>query len=74
MAQVIESIIHKVEIFGNSFICGFCGKRLPYYYRSKENNATHGYYGNRGRYNFRGAKANFLRHIKKCEKVQARSV
>lgn len=55
---------HKEYIFAAEFECGCCKKRFPMYYVNKGKT----YWGNRGRYNFRGAKANFLKHIKACER------
>lgn len=65
---------HKVCFGSAEFECGICGKRFPLYYRNKRKQERGGpfsdYWGDRGRYNFRGAKANFLRHIQACEKKQ----
>lgn len=48
------------------FKCEHCGRILPCYYVNKGDS----YWGNRGRYNFQGAKANALRHLRACEKKQ----
>ena len=48
------------------FKCQICGKVLPRFYVNKGRS----YWGNRGRYNFAGAKANALRHLKACERKQ----
>ena len=50
------------------FKCWVCGRTFPRYYVNKGDN----YWGNRGRYNFRGAKANALRHVRACEKRKHR--
>ena len=44
--------------------CKYCKKLFPYYYVNKGSS----YLGDRGRYNFRAAKANFLKHEKACYK------
>ena len=44
--------------------CEYCGRTLPRYYVNKGDS----YWGNRGRYSFRGARANALRHLRACEK------
>lgn len=67
---------HKEFIFSAEFECGCCGKRFPMYYRNKQLPEIYhrDYWGNRGRYNFRGARANFNRHIKACEKAHQEGV
>jgi len=55
---------HKIWFMKAEFECGFCHKMFPMYYTNKGNS----YYGDRGRYNWRGAQANFNKHTKCCEK------
>jgi len=50
------------------FKCPYCDREFPDYYENKGHNRMGGYYGDQGRYNFRGARANFNRHMKACEK------
>jgi hypothetical protein len=51
------------------YICDYCDKEFPRAYTNKGGNGKIQvvYWGNRGRYNFRGAKANFLKHRKSCK-------
>jgi len=56
---------HKEFTLVAEFECGCCKRRFPMYYINKGDS----YWGNRGRYNFRGARANFNRHTKACEKA-----
>ncbi len=44
--------------------CPLCERHFPVYYENK----GHEYYGDRGRYNFRGAMANFRKHIRACRR------
>lgn len=55
---------HKDFFFDAKFQCGICNKKFPKFYYNKGNS----YWGDRGRYNFRGAVANFNRHTKSCGK------
>ena len=48
--------------FSGKFECPICLKHFPFFYL----NHRADYWGDRGRYNFRGAKANFIRHIVFC--------
>lgn len=57
---------HTVSYIGGFFRCGFCKRKFPLYYENKGSD----YWGKSGRYNFRGAKANFNRHIKSCKVKQ----
>ena len=61
---------HKCLPFSAEFECGCCGRKFPMYYRNKGDS----YWGDRGRYNFSGAKANFNRHTKACEAKHNRDV
>jgi hypothetical protein len=62
--EKIDWEIHKQFLFAGEFECGYCHKRFPMFYLNKGKT----YWGNRGRYNFRGAMANFIRHIRVCKK------
>ena len=59
---MLESSYHKTCLGTAEFECGVCKKRFPLYYINKRDS----YWGNRGRYNFRGARANFNKHTRAC--------
>ncbi len=51
------------------FLCPTCKKEFPLYYLNKrEASGGYSYYGNGQKYNFRGARGNFLKHIRACAK------
>jgi len=65
----IKYLYHEYIMKGQ-FECKLCGRRFPMFYGNK---GTF-YWGDRGRYNFRGAKANLLKHIRACMKVNEKKV
>lgn len=54
-----------------NYVCEFCGKKFPLFYINHYK-ADRGmsYWGNGQKYNFRGAKGNFLKHQIACERKQ----
>lgn len=61
---------HKILFGSAEYECGLCAKRFPLYYHNRRlTESGRSYLGDRGRYNFAGAKANFHRHVNKCEKL-----
>lgn len=66
----MEKIEYKIDFLKGNYICAKCRKEIKIAPRNHhlEDTSNIGYLGDRGRYNFRGAKANLYRHLKACYK------
>jgi hypothetical protein len=59
---------YSIDFHAGEYICKKCGKRIKI---APHNTQKKGYYGNRGRYNYRGGKGALVRHLRACYRKKA---